>query len=331
MAPPALSILFPCRDAAATLALAMESLRAQTLADWELLAVNDGSTDSTPAILEKFARLEPRVRVLHQPRLGLVAALNRAWEAARAPLIARMDADDICHPERLARQWDALRRDPALDLVSCRTEFGGDPTRHAGYAAHVQWTNSLLDPEAHRLGRFVESPVAHPSVLWRRERLERLGRYRDGAFPEDYELWLRYLDAGARFAKLPEVLLTWNDSPARLSRADPRYATMAFYELKCQYLARILPPGRDIWLWGAGRVTRKRFASLERCRPFAGWIDLDPRRIGRTLHGRPVLGPDPLPGGLVLAGVGRRGARELVAARLREAGKKEGVDFWLCA
>ena len=333
MKSPAVSILLPVRNAVRTLPDAVASLRAQTFTDWELLLVNDGSTDGGDTCMDALANEDPRIQVMHQPPLGLVTALNRAAEIAKAPFIARMDADDLCHPRRLERQLEALRADPDLGLVACRVSFGGDRERNRGYAEHVDWLNRLLTPRDHLLNRFVESPVAHPSVMWRREVWDTCGGYRDGLFPEDYELWLRWMHAGVAFRKVPETLLTWNDPPDRLSRTDPRYAVQAFYEVKCDYLAKILPTNRPLVLWGAGRVTRRRFAPLcERLGPFAAYVDIAPGKIGQQIEGIPVLSSANLPpNALILVGVAARGARARIESHLRATGRLPGKDYWLCA
>jgi glycosyltransferase involved in cell wall biosynthesis len=336
---PKVSIVLPVRDAAGTLPAALDSIRAQTLAAWELLAVDDGSTDETPRILNAAARAEARMRVLPRRPGGIVAALRAGCDAASGEFIARMDADDLMLPERLQRQAGFLEGPPRPGVVSCRVRFGGDPAAQAGYAAHVDWINSLLTPEDIARRRFVESPVAHPSVLFRRELLARHGGYADGDFPEDYELWLRWMDAGVRFGKVDAELLVWNDPPARLSRTGARYRTQAFYRIKCEYLARWLKrhvaAGRQFWLRGAGRVTRQRFRALESAGiRFAGFIDVDAKKLGRTRDGRPVVGPDALPDpahAFILVGVARRGAREAIAAELRRHGREEAKDFLLVA
>jgi glycosyltransferase involved in cell wall biosynthesis len=270
---PSVSILLPVFNSAATVRRAVMSISAQTLADWELVAIDDGSTDGTRAELLAFARDDPRIRVLTREHAGLVAALNAGLEAARGDFIARMDADDEAHPERLAEQVALLRARPDLGLASCLVEFGGDRIAHAGYALHVDWINEIVTPEQVALHRFIESPLAHPSVLFRRELVARHGGYREGGFPEDYELWLRWIDAGVKMAKVPRVLLRWNDRPHRLSRIDARYSPEAFFELKAKWIARELirrgltgpaeeANAREIWVWGAGRPTRKRAAHL---------------------------------------------------------------------
>lgn len=329
----------PVRDAADTLPAALESIRRQTLSAWELVVVDDGSRDETPRILKRAADADTRIRVLRQPPEGIVAALRRGCMEARGLDIARMDADDVMAPDRLRLQTEFLDRDPSIGLVSCRVRFGGDPTAQAGYAAHVDWINSLRTPEAISLRRFVEAPVAHPSVMFRRVLLERFGTYAAGDFPEDYELWLRWLDAGVRFGKVDAELLTWNDPPTRLSRVDPRYHTHAFYRIKCQFLShwlkRHLHPPRELWLWGAGRITRQRFRPLESLGiPIAGFIDIDPGKLGRMNDGRLVVGPHQLPPpnrAFILSGVSTRGAREQIAETLVRTGRIEGEDFLLAA
>ncbi len=336
---PLVSVVMPVHNAATTVARAVASVQTQTLADWELIVVDDGSTDATREILLEFALNDPRLRVLNIARHGIVAALNEGIAAANGEFIARMDADDESHPHRLAAQADYLQKHSACGLVSCCVEFGGDRAKSAGYALHVDWTNGLLTAEQIALNRFVEAPFAHPSVMFRRTLVEDHGGYREGDFPEDYELWLRWLDADVLMAKLPETLLTWHDLPERLSRRDARYAVEAFYQLKAKWIAawlrRELPPSREIWVWGAGRPTRNRAAYLaEHGVRVAGYIDIDGKKIGGSAGGVPVVGPEKLPPVntiFVLGYVGKRDAREDIRQRLRATGRSERRDFLVCA
>jgi glycosyltransferase involved in cell wall biosynthesis len=330
------SILLPVRDGAATLPAAFDTMLAQSLGDWELVAVDDGSSDATPEWLAAAARRDARVRVVRTPPRGIASALQTGVAICRGSYLARMDADDLMHPDRLARQVACLENRPEVGLVSCRVRYGGEA---AGYAEHVDWINAQDTFARMSLRRFVEAPVAHPSVMFRRELLERHGGWRQGDFPEDYELWLRWLEAGVRFAKCPEELLVWNDPPQRLSRRDPRYAVEAFYRIKAGYLARWLrahvAAERKVWLWGAGRVTRRRFDALEaEGVRFAGFVDVDPSKCGRHRDGRPVRLADDLPDretSFLLAGVAARGARERIHAHLVARGWREGADFLLVA
>lgn len=336
---PVISVVMPVYNAADTLAAVLASLANQDLKEWEMVAVDDGSTDESPYLLDQTARLDRRVRVLHKRHAGIVAALQVGCDVARGEMVARMDADDLMLPGRLQRQLQELRIHPEIGLVSCQVRYGGDATAQAGYAAHVAWLNSLLTPADIAVRRFVESPVAHPSVMFRRELLTRHGGYRAGDFPEDYELWLRWLEAGVLFGKVDAELLVWSDAPNRLSRRDARYRSEAFYALKCDYLARHLltrlPAGREVWIWGAGRLTRRRFSRLlERGVTVRGYIDVDPKKTGRHRDGRMVVNPDEMPPAdtaFIVVAVGTRGARELITEELRKRGRVEGEDYLLTA
>ncbi len=351
----AVSVVLPVHNAAATVARAVASVQAQTFADWELLAVDDGSTDATREILLELAANDPRVRVLDIARAGIAGALNAGLAAASSPLIARMDADDESHPERLAVQVRYLQENPDIGVVGCLVDFGGDRTASGGYALHVDWLNTLLTPEQIALNRFIEAPFAHPSVMFRQTLVEEHGGYRDGDFPEDYELWLRWLDADVRMAKVPRALLTWHDPPDRLSRTDKRYDPEAFFRLKAVWLAEWLRRAdhdltlqaryergpdassapRPIYVWGAGRPTRQRAAHLEKHGvAIAGYIDVDAKKTGKKVGGRPVLPTSALPEpgeAFVLGYVSTRGARDLIRAELLRHGYREGQDFLMCA
>jgi len=334
---PEVSVLLPVYNAPVQVVRAIESIRRQSLRAWELIVVDDGSTDETAAALRGAAVAEPRLRIITLAHGGIVNALNTGLAAARAPLVARMDADDEAHPDRLGAQAKLLRDRPEVGLASCLVEFGGDRQRQAGYARHVDWINGLLSAEDIALNRFVESPFAHPSVMFRSALVHQHGGYRDGDFPEDYELWLRWMEAGVVTAKVPRLLLTWNDPPNRLSRVDPRYDPEAFYRCKAGYLARWLKqhvdPRRRILVWGAGRPTRRRAELLAgHGMNITGYIDIDPRKIGREIAGRRVLGPDQIPAGcFVLGYVAKRQARELSRAHLTRRGFVEGRDFLMAA
>ncbi|MCS6771704.1 MAG: glycosyltransferase [Kiritimatiellae bacterium] len=333
---PLISVLMPIRNAAATLPTALESLRRQTLQDFELIAVDHGSDDESRALLEGARGAFRDLRIVSVPRdLPFAEALNEGLRQARGEWIARMDADDESTPERLETQWRVAWSDPSLDVVACRVRFGGDRANRAGYARYVDWINTLLTHEEMARARFRESPLAHPSVLIRRGAFERFGAYRAGAFPEDYELWLRWFEAGARFAKCPETLLTWNDPPRRLSRTDPRYSFEAFYRVKAGYLARWLaannPHHPDVLVIGAGRVTRRRVEFfMEAGIRVAAWSDLDPRKVGRRYHGAPVIHHEeiPPPGEcFIVTCVSAIGAPESIRSMLLSRGYMPGRDF----
>lgn len=331
MTGPRVSVLMPVRNEERFLRAALASLERQTFADWELMAVDDGSTDATPHILADAAARDRRVRAIRNPGQGLVAALNHGLSLCRAPLVARMDGDDVSHPRRLERQTALLAAEPETGLVACGFRHFPRSGVGIGMAAYERWQNGLLNHTEIIRDLFVESPFVHPSVMIRREHLETVGGYRDMGWAEDYDLWLRLAAAGVRFARLPESLFFWRERPERATRTMDEYTAAAFRACKVHHLcAGFLAGVAEVTLAGAGLEGRAWRTALEREGVRVGrWVDVDPRKVGRTLHGAPVVAPgDVLPGeGKMLLTVGTRGAREGVRSWAQEAGFREGIDY----
>jgi len=323
-------VLLPVRDAQGTLQEALDSLRAQRFEDFEVLVFDDGSRDGTFAVATAAAASDSRIRVLRGPGHGLVPALCSLLAEARAPLVARMDGDDRCHPERLLRQKAALDEDPSLAGVGAQVElFRDDRPVSPNLLAYAAWLNTLTTPEALFHDRFVESPLCHPSVLLRRDAVLAAGGYRDGPFAEDWELWLRLLSSGYRLRCVAPVLFSWRDHERRLTRTDARYSAKAHVALKARYLAPLLS-GREFTLWGAGQsgLALKRALATHGVSPVR-FIDVHPRKVGTRLEGIPVLGPEDVgpPRGHLVAAVGAKGARAEIRAHLAALGWREGEHF----
>jgi glycosyltransferase involved in cell wall biosynthesis len=330
---PRVSVLLPVRDARESLPACLASLRRQSLRDYEIVAIDDGSVDGSGELLARAARADARLRVVSTPPRGIACALNTGLAEARAPLLARMDADDVAHAERLALQVGRLEADPETTVLGSRVRLLAERGRQAGgMKRYVAWLNELLEHDAIAQDLLVESPLAHPSVTMRAAPLKRLGGYRSFDGPEDYDLWLRGFRAGWRFAKLPQVLLGWRDGGARLTRNDPRYRPACFQALKLEALeSGPLREPRPLVIWGAG-PTGKDWARalLARGHRLLAFVDVDPRRIGQRIHGAPVLAVDRLPwqrGPLHLAAVGRSEARKRIRDEAQARGLREGHDL----
>jgi len=309
----------------------VESVLRQEGPDFELLAVDDHCTDGSPEWIHAIAMRDPRVRPLRSNARGIVAALDVATDAARAPLLARMDADDVSLPGRFAKQAAFLDAHPDVAVVGAAVSNLADAPIGEGLERYVAWQNAILTPDAHDRDLFIESPLCHPSVLMRREPFEAVGGYRDAAWVEDYDLWLRLWSARHRMAKLPEVLLAWRNTEGRLTRTDPRCSEEAFREAKAHYLAPWLKrAGRPLTIWGAGKVGRRLARALEAHGiRTARFVDVDPKKIGGVARGAPIVAPDALRAGdeTVVAAVGNRGARGLIREDLDARGFVEGEDY----
>ncbi|MBM4382284.1 MAG: glycosyltransferase [Deltaproteobacteria bacterium] len=331
---PRVSVLLPVRDAEATLACALASVARQSEARFECVIVDDGSRDESREIAQRFAARDARFRVIAAPREGLVAALNRGIAECGAPLVARFDADDVMRRTRLAKQCDALDADPALAGVGCHVHLFPQRAISEGLRDYGAWLNSLASAADIARDAFVECPLAHPTLVLRRELLRSLG-YRERGWPEDYDLVLRVLASGRALGVVPEKLLAWRDGPARLSRTSPAYAQAAFTACKAEYLAQgFLAAHERYALWGYGGTGRALAKALAaRGKQLGRVIELHPRRLGQRIHGAEVVPPaalrerSALP---LLVSVAGSKPRAEIRAELAALGYEERRDF-VCA
>lgn len=327
---PEVSVLLPVRNVELTIHKALDSLWQQSFQDFEVVLVNDGSTDATAAIVN--ACKDPRLKVIHGRPEGIAAALNEGLKHCLAPLVARMDADDTAHPERLEKQWAYFQQHPETDVLACRVGFGGDTQKSRGYALYVEAINELLTHEQMWRRRFWDAPLAHPSVMFRKQAVLEAGGYSQEAVPEDYELWLRLFAAGCRFAKLPDKLLRWNDHENRLSRTHPNYHKKAFWQLKAKYFAQWLkseygaaPP--DVYLWGETVKKQRSRYLLQEGVSIAGRI----QSTAGPAHGEwmPYTAVAGLQNSFILVYVSNRVGQKQIMDFLEEHGFIEGENYFL--
>jgi glycosyltransferase involved in cell wall biosynthesis len=334
-AKPRISVLLPAWNADATLPACLASLGRQTERRWECIVADDGSDDGTLQIARDAAARDPRIRVVALPHRGIVATLNDALPLCAAPLVARMDADDLMHRDRLAAQAALLDREPGLAAVGCHVRLFPRARLGAGLRAYERWLASIDTARRVREDAFVESRLAHPTLLLRTGALRAHGGYRAMGWPEDYDLVLRLLDAGLDVGVVPRRLVCWRDHPRRLTHNDDAYRIERFTECKAHFLARGFLAGVEQYvLWGYGHTGRALRRALVRLGKTPSHIvELHPGRLGQTIHGAPVIAPDglaALPPHRLVASVAGAEARSLIRDFLAAHGRLELRDF-VCA
>lgn len=330
------SVVLPFKNEARWLPDALKSLKRQTLERFEVVLVNDGSTDDSHLIVKEFCLGDERFRSVESEGAGLVNALNTGLDAAGGEWVARLDADDFCHPQRLALQLELALALGERSVVSCKVRCFPEKAVSTGYRSYEKWLNGLVSHDQICRDIFVESPVAHPSAFFHRKAVIEAGGYRDLGLPEDYELWLRLCSMGYRFEKVPRVLLGWRERPDRFSRRSPCYSLSSFYRTKAMYLST-LPMFRErrVVFAGSGqtarRLSRWMIAGGFRVEAF---LCADPGQAGGTLRGIPVVDSGMIgeyAGIPVVAASREQGARERIRSFLTARGLVEGHDFIVCA
>jgi glycosyltransferase involved in cell wall biosynthesis len=331
---PLVSVLVPAYDAEPTLPACLESIRRQREARFECVIVDDGSRDGTLELARRFAARDARFLVVAAPHRGLVPTLTAGLAHCRGRFVARMDADDLMHRDRLDAQVRALEAAPGLAAVGCHVRLFPRAGLSEGMRDYERWLRSVDSPARVRDEAFVESPVAHPTLVFRREVLVRFG-YRDMGWAEDYDLLLRLLAAGRDVGVVPRRLLAWRDGPRRLTRTAPAYAADRFPVCKAAFLAGDFLAGTDRYvLWGYGGTGRAlRRALLAHGKRPSHVVEVHPGRLGQRIHGARVIGIDELlrerfrP---IVASVAGERPRGQIREALRAIGFEERRDF-VCA
>ena len=284
---------------------------------------------------QNLADNDSRFVVLQNDGHGIVDALNTGLARCRDGIVFRMDADDRMHPQRLARQTDHLQ---SVDISSSTVEPFGSMTE--GRRQYFEWQNQVRSINDIYASRYIECPAQHPTLAFRTSTIERLGGYRAGPFPEDYDLILRALQYGFTMEKLAEPLLQYRCSESQLSYADERYGRSAFHELRKFHLQSdtsllAILAGRPLVVWGASRMSRRRmedhFAGSEIVQRIGYFVDIRPgQQENSTLD---VRSPGDLYSDVshpfVLVYVNARGARPIIESDLQRHGWTPGSDY-LC-
>jgi cellulose synthase/poly-beta-1,6-N-acetylglucosamine synthase-like glycosyltransferase len=303
---PVISVLMSVYNGERYLAESIQSILIQTERRFEFLIVNDGSSDASGSILDRYASQDSRIRVIHQENRGLIASLNRLLAEARAPLVARMDADDVSRPERFERQLAHMMAHPELAVLGTNTdELDADGAFFPCSDFHPE------APEDIRRKLLVASTMCHPSVMMRRDAILALGGYR-AAFRhcEDYDLWLRVSEKHD-MQNLPSRLLLYRRSPDQVSE-------------------------RHILAQAVGAACA-RFAAHERQKgrpdPFEGASSLPTLDTIDTVLGQPGVGARlrlEVIDSIKYSSIAMRdGGLDLMKAHLRDGGSKQG--FWRTA
>jgi glycosyltransferase involved in cell wall biosynthesis len=328
---PLVSILLPFVNEGALLAEAIDSIIFQSFNDFEVLLIDNGADALSRKIADEAVAKDSRFRLMVEKSIGISHALNHGVREAKGAYIARMDADDRSHPERLYKQVMHLSLHPETGVVSCKAELFPVHETNEGYREFVSWQNGISSAEEHFTQRFIESPLAHPTVMMRKELFEQWGYYSTDPVPEDYELWLRWMKNKVRFEKIPETLFYWRDRAERLSRTHTHYSDDAFSKIKSIYLAEWLRQHVDeqkkIIACGSSKHINSKINLLEKEGiVIHGVTDLKPHPENKRPF-IPTSDLSPSSNVFVINLIARRDLRESIRDFLKGKGFQEAIDF----
>jgi glycosyltransferase involved in cell wall biosynthesis len=330
----------PVRNDAPVLGNCLADIAKQSFEDFELVVVDDGSTDETTEMLQKAKGRDSRIRIIRTSANGIVSALNTGLAECKGNYIARMDADDRMEKTRLEKQLEMMIQNPELDLIGCRVEGFTDSGIFPESGIQYQsWSNSLISHEQIVCDLFAESPIVHPTFFATRELFNKIGGYSENPWAEDYDVILRAYEKGAKFGKHPETLLRKYHAPGRLSRREAMYKRPAMFEAKAHFLQVFgwLKNRRGVLIVGSGPTGRQAAQSFEnRGVKLLGFVDNRPGPPERYVKGKPAWGFPELPppefleqfrDALIVLAIGDSSGQRAFSELLQKNGFVENHDF----
>lgn len=317
----------PVRNVEPYVETCLNSILEQTYLNWELIAVNDHSSDASGAILRRYEQGDERITILENEGRGIVEALKLAYSRSTGDLIHRMDSDDIMPVDKLEKM--ILQWEPGA-VVTGKVEYFSDEWMVGlGFQNYERWINDLMESSDFWADVYMECPIPSPAWLMSRSDFDAIGGFDSDHMPEDYDLCFRAYEHKLKVNTVKEVVHRWRDSQNRTSRKEPIYFPMAYYPLKVHYFLRIdRDPVKELVLWGAGKKG-KLVAQLlrERSVDFR-WVTDNERKWGLHIGGTLVSAPEDLNDVQMIVAVSSPDDKAAIAARLAELDSKKGMQHW---
>ncbi|AKA36238.1 glycosyltransferase family 2 protein [Flagellimonas lutaonensis] len=281
------SILIPFKNTAHYLPECIESILAQTHTDWEVLAVDDHSTDKSIEVLKSYAKEDLRIKVFENQRSGIIPALRTAYKHSSGEFTTRMDSDDIMMPDRLQVMVESLQKQGKGHVAVGQVKYFSDRGISDGYDRYEKWLNELISEGKNYSEIYKECVIPSPCWMVHRDDFEACGAFRPDRYPEDYDLTFRFYEKGLKIIPCKEVLHLWRDYDTRTSRTHEHYAQNYFLDIKLHYFLKLdYDPNRPLVIWGAG-FKGKTIAKtlLEKGVDFT-WLCDNPNKIDKKIYGK---------------------------------------------
>lgn len=285
-----ISILMPVKNTAIFLADCLNSIIQQTEKHWELIAINDHSTDDSLQILEDFAKKDTRIKVYTNDGNGIIAALRLAYKHSQGQLITRMDSDDIMLPEKLVILKKQLIQHGEGHLATGQVQYFSATELGDGYRKYQDWLNGLTIKGANFQDIYKECVIPSPCWMIDRADLEKSEAFQPNRYPEDYDLCFRFYENDLKVIPNNQVLHQWRDYPTRTSRTDKNYADNRFLAIKVHYFLKLEQDrNRPLVIWGAGKKGKLIARQLIEHKIDFHWVCNNERKIGRDIYGQLLL------------------------------------------
>ena len=329
---PLVSILIPYKNTEKYLRDCILSVIAQSYPHWEVLAVNDHSSDQSQEIMDQFAQNDPRIKNFDNGGKGIIDALKTAYAASKGELITRMDSDDIMSPQKLEVMVNALLAEGNGHIAIGKVKYFSHRGISNGYERYENWLNALTARGGNFEEIYKECVIPSPCWMVHRSDLDACGAFEPDRYPEDYDLTFRFYEKNLKCIPCDQVLHHWRDYDSRTSRTSEHYAQNYFLGIKLFYFLKLdRDINRPLVLWGAGNKGKDIARQLVNQNIAFHWICDNPKKIGKSIYGQEMLHFDRYAGfenAQSIITVANEAAQTQIRDYFFGLGKKEGLDYY---
>ncbi len=282
---PLISVLMPVFNAGPWLEECLQSIVNQTETNWELIAIDDQSTDNSFDILKQFAQENERIQLFKNQSKGIIPALQVAFQHAKGAYITRMDADDLMSADKLESLSTTLSENGPGHLATGWVKYISPTNLGDGYLRYETWLNNLCSTSNHYQDIYRECVIPSPCWMCAREDLIRVGAFDSTTYPEDYDLCFRFYKNGLKVIGIQKVLHFWRDHQERTSRNSPTYADQRYFDLKLPYFLDLdYNPDLPLVLWGTGKKGKLLAQKLIEQQITFHWVTNNTKKIGLNIY-----------------------------------------------
>jgi len=287
---PLVSILIPFKNTSNFIEECLQSISNQTYKNWEVLAVNDHSTDKSLEIVKSFAVDDSRIQYVPNNGAGIIEALRTAYSKSKGRLITRMDSDDIMKSSKLEVMVSALLTNGNGHIAVGQVKYFSANGIGNGYERYESWLNSLTAKGNNYSEIYKECVIPSPCWMTFREDLEACNAFESNRYPEDYDLAFRFYEKGLKCLPCDEILHLWRDYDNRTSRTSQHYAQNYFLTIKLHYFLKLnYNTKRTLVVWGAGSKGKSIAKKLVQKEIAFYWVCDNSNKIGKDIYGQRML------------------------------------------
>lgn len=274
----------PVKNAGSYLKPCLDSILAQTYTEWELVAINDCSTDGSDSVLRQYSDNHKNIVVADSEGVGIISALRMAYSLCSGVLIHRMDADDLMPTQKL--EWMTNAAEKGAIVTGKVSYFCDEREVGDGFLNYTDWLNNLMERVDFWIDVYRECPVPSSAWMMYRTDFERIGGFSSDLMPEDYDLAFRMLKHKLKVIRLNPVIHHWRDSETRTSRNQQQYFPLAYLPLKVHYFLELQRDcSKPLVLWGAGKKGKCVAKELVKNKVDFTWITNNDKKVGNDIYG----------------------------------------------